>query len=87
MAPVSPPPPPGYATEPNREVFPRATSIDTAELYRTIEFYANQSADVADSVEPIEQAIVEAQMQLACIVDGITQLLSHEYYVYIIIII
>ena len=33
----------------------RPTSIGTSELYRIIGSYANQSADIADPVEPIER--------------------------------
>ena len=32
-----------------------ATSIGTSDLYRIIGSYANQSADIADLVEPIER--------------------------------
>ena len=45
------------------------TSIGSSELY------ANKSADMADHVEPIEQAVVERPIQLACTVDAIRQLL------------
>ena len=34
----------------------RATSIGTSDLYRIIGSYANQSADIADPVEPIERS-------------------------------
>ena len=34
----------------------RATSIRTSDLYRIIGPYANQSADIADPVEPIERS-------------------------------
>ena len=34
----------------------RATSIATSDLYRIIGSYANQSADIADPVEPIERS-------------------------------
>ena len=33
-----------------------ATSIGTSDLYRIIGSYANQSADIADPVEPIERS-------------------------------
>ena len=41
----------------------RATSIGTSGLYRIVGSYANQSADIADPVEPIER-----QLQPVCLV-------------------
>ena len=55
----------------------RATAISG--LYRIIGLYANQSADIADPVEPIEKAVVERQIQLAYAADAIIQLLFPEY--------
>ena len=55
------------------------TLIGSNEHYGIIGLYANQSADIADSVEPIEQNIVDMQIQLAYSVDAITQLFSRLY--------
>ena len=59
--------------------------LKTMNFTGSLGLYANLSADIADRMEPIEQAIVERQMQFAYTVDTIIQLLFLGYMIYKII--